>query len=219
MSKKIEVKRQSVFVDMTAMCDMAFLLLTFFILTAKFRPNEPVVVDVPASRAQIPIPESNIMLISVDNTGRVFMGIDNAQTKRTWLGRLGEKFNFQPTEEMAKKFTGIEQFGVDPVNLPAFLALSPSDLGKFNQPGITTPDPDAPTDSINVNVLKECIYLARMSHEEEIQNNPALESMRIAIKADKDADYSMVQRVIATLVDSKIQRFNLITSAKPGTAE
>jgi biopolymer transport protein ExbD len=219
MSKKIEVKRQSVFVDMTAMCDMAFLLLTFFILTAKFRPNEPVVVDVPASRAQIPIPESNIMLISVDKTGRVFMGIDNAQTKRTWLSRLGEKYNFTPTEDMAKRFMAIEQFGVDPTILPQFLTLPTPEFASYNQPGITTPDPDAALDSANVNVLKECIYLARMAHEEEKQSNPALESLRIAIKADKDSDYSMVQRVIATLVDSKIQRFNLITSAKAGTAE
>ena len=63
---KIKVPRKSTFVDMTAMCDVAFLLLTFFMLTAKFRPQEAVMVDIPASISKIKVPESNIALVHVD---------------------------------------------------------------------------------------------------------------------------------------------------------
>ena len=35
---RAKIKRGSTTVDMTAMCDVAFLLLTFFILATKFKP-------------------------------------------------------------------------------------------------------------------------------------------------------------------------------------
>jgi biopolymer transport protein ExbD len=38
--------------DMTPMVDLAFLLVTFFMLTASFRMAEPVVVDPPSSIGQ-----------------------------------------------------------------------------------------------------------------------------------------------------------------------
>ena len=38
---KHKPKRSAPSIDMTAMCDVAFLLLTFFMLTAKAKPQEP----------------------------------------------------------------------------------------------------------------------------------------------------------------------------------
>ncbi len=35
---RAKIKRGSTSIDMTPMCDVAFLLLTFFILAAKFKP-------------------------------------------------------------------------------------------------------------------------------------------------------------------------------------
>ena len=62
---KVKMKKHNITMDMTAMCDVAFLLLTFFILTTKFKPNEPVQVEIPGSTAQIPIPDKDILMISV----------------------------------------------------------------------------------------------------------------------------------------------------------
>ena len=38
---RIKIPRKSTAIDMTAMCDVAFLLLTFFILTAKLKQQDP----------------------------------------------------------------------------------------------------------------------------------------------------------------------------------
>ena len=74
---KVKIARKSVSLDMTAMCDVAFLLLTFFMLTTKFKPEEAVAVDIPASVSQIQIPDKNIMMISVREDGAIFFGVDD----------------------------------------------------------------------------------------------------------------------------------------------
>ncbi|RPI68323.1 MAG: biopolymer transporter ExbD, partial [Ignavibacteriales bacterium] len=40
---KVKVPRKSTLIDMTAMCDVAFLLLTFFMLTTQFKSDESVI--------------------------------------------------------------------------------------------------------------------------------------------------------------------------------
>ena len=46
-----KIARKSTNVDMTAMCDVAFLLLSFFILTTKPKPSEAVPIQTPKSVA------------------------------------------------------------------------------------------------------------------------------------------------------------------------
>lgn len=70
---KVKIPRKSTAIDMTAMCDVAFLLLTFFILTTKFRAAEVVQIDIPSSTAQIPIPDKDIMMFNIAPDGRMFL--------------------------------------------------------------------------------------------------------------------------------------------------
>ena len=95
---KVKIARKSTLVDMTAMCDVAFLLLTFFMLTTKFKPNDPVVVDMPKSVSEIKLPQSDIMTITVNKQGQVYFGIDGQFTRKKLLEKIGEKFNIQFTE-------------------------------------------------------------------------------------------------------------------------
>jgi len=79
---KVKSKRIGFRIDMTPMVDVAFLLLTFFMLTTKFRPPEPVQIDLPSSHAEQKVPESDILTVSVSGDNRYFMGV-SSQLSRT----------------------------------------------------------------------------------------------------------------------------------------
>lgn len=62
----------------------------------------------------------------------------------------------------------------------------------------------------------DLVQLIRQSNEEirVREGRPSSEIMKIAIKADKEADYEAVNEVIAQLQQKKVNKFNLITSAR-----
>ena len=74
---KIQKARIPVKIDMTPMVDVAFLLLTFFMLTTQFRPPEEVQIVLPSSHSAFKLPESNVMLITISRDGRLFLGFDS----------------------------------------------------------------------------------------------------------------------------------------------
>ena len=69
-----KMKRRGPTLDMTAMVDVAFLLLTFFMLTAQFREPEPIPIVLPSSNTLIKLPASNILMITVSEAEQVFVG-------------------------------------------------------------------------------------------------------------------------------------------------
>jgi biopolymer transport protein ExbD len=69
----VAAKRIPIRIDMTAMCDVAFLLLIFFMSTTQFKPPEAVAVRLPASSSEIHIPETGTILLTVTEEGRIFI--------------------------------------------------------------------------------------------------------------------------------------------------
>jgi biopolymer transport protein ExbD len=196
---KVKVHRSSPSLDMTPMVDLAFLLVTFFMLTAAFRPPEPVAVDTPKSESEIPLPERDRMIITVAKDGRVFFDMDNQFNRKAMLDDMGAKYGVAFTEEQRTKFSIISGFGVPIRQLPSFLDMSTEEQATVNQPGI-------PADSVN-NELADWVVYARMT---------APSKMRIAVKGDRDTNYKVVKQVVETLIDRKILRFNLITGLEQG---
>lgn len=201
---KVKIKRKSIALDMTAMCDMAFLLLTFFILTAQFKPEEAVIVDTPTSVSEVTLPDNDIMTISLRDDGAVFFGVDGQFNRLKMLEGMAVKYTNLKTLTDAQKqqFSLLANFGV-PVNaLPQYLAAKSDDRKKMLTPGI-------PCDSAN-NELYDWIYYARAS-------NP---KYRIAVKGDRKTNYKVAKTVIGTLQEQNINKFNFITNmeAKPKLA-
>jgi biopolymer transport protein ExbD len=77
-----KIPRKSTSVDMTAMCDVAFLLLSFFILTTKPKPSEAVPIQTPSSVASKKAPEKDLVLISLNKDGKVFISTGDSKEDR-----------------------------------------------------------------------------------------------------------------------------------------
>ena len=74
---KFRTARVGVKMDMTPMVDVAFLLLTFFMLTTQFRPPEEVQIVLPSSHSAFKLPESHVMTILLSKDDRIFLGFDS----------------------------------------------------------------------------------------------------------------------------------------------
>lgn len=196
---KVKMKRSSPTIDMTPMVDLAFLLVTFFMLTAAFRPPEPVAVDTPKSESEIPLPERDRMIITVAKDGKVFFDMDNQGGRREALRQMGEKYGVNFSAEQVNNFAVMAGFGVPVQQLPQFLDMEVDERAQITQPGI-------PADSVN-NELADWIVFARLT-------NPS--KMRVAVKGDRDTNYKVVKQVVNTLIDRRILRFNLITGLEQG---
>ncbi|MFA3783334.1 ExbD/TolR family protein [Melioribacteraceae bacterium 4301-Me] len=83
----IKKARVPIRIDMTPMVDVAFLLLTFFMLTTQFRPPEEVQIILPLSHADVKLPESNIMKITVSDSGKVYLGFDSFYMMQSMFGQ------------------------------------------------------------------------------------------------------------------------------------
>jgi biopolymer transport protein ExbD len=192
---KVKVPRKSTLIDMTAMCDVAFLLLTFFMLTTQFKSDESVIVDTPSSISEIKLPDTDILNITITADGKVFFNIDNKNFSRErLLTRISEKYpelQFTPEEEKAFVLTG--SIGVPLAQLKGYLALEETERKLYPQPGI-------PMDSTN-NELGIWIMQGRLA-------NP---NVRITIKGDQAAPWPIVKKVMDTLQDKNVNKFNLIT--------
>lgn len=190
---KVKPHRSNPSLDMTPMVDLAFLLVTFFMLISKFAPEEVVVVDTPSSTSAIKLPDSDILTISVDKTGRVFYGVEGQNTKRDLLDKMGKKYGIAFTAEEKQQFALLPSFGVPITQLKSLLTMTDAQQKEVNQPGV-------PFDSLN-NQLGDWVMQTRYA-------NP---KVKIAIKGDNDANVPAIKQVIKTLQDKKVNRFNLIT--------
>lgn len=204
---KIQVAKKSTAIDMTAMCDVSFLLLTFFILTSKFKPADPVMIDVPSSRSQTKI--DNAIVVSVDQEGKAYMALSSQEIRRATLDnmieRMGETYPSLKTltEAQKRQFAFIEVFGTPIELMPQVLSMDGPTYKEYQKKleGI-------PMDSAK-NQLGEWMMAARYADAK----------MKIAVKGDKSTNILAVQRVMEVFREKDINRFNLITSLGGGGEE
>jgi biopolymer transport protein ExbD len=196
---KVKVPRKSTIVDMTAMCDVASLLLTFFILTATARQPDPLPVDTPSSTVTIKVPTTDIATLTIGD-GKVFFGVAGQAVRVRMLERMGERYKVQFTEDEKVRFSLMESFGVPMANLKQVIHM---DNAERNESPIQT---GIPTDSTD-NQLNEWVLQARYATK-EVNNK----EMRVSIKGDSDEEYPTVKKIIDILQRQNVNKFSLITS-------
>lgn len=210
--------------DMTPMVDLAFLLVTFFMLTASFRMAEPVTVDPPSSIGEVDLPDNHIM-VTVDDKGHAYFGISNSTAKMNALREMASKYQVPFSEQQIVKFSGLPSFGVDIRDLPAYIDAKEEQRKNFRP--AAGRNIGVPLDTITPNnQLKDWIAIggknavqvyndAKEKAESSNQEFKA-EKPRYAIKAGSKTPYIFVKDVVKTFTDLKIYQFNMITSLEGG---
>ena len=201
---KIKMTKKSTSTDMTAMCDVAFLLLTFFILTATAKVPEVLPVDTPQSFAQTKLPSSDLSILTIGKTqGKsvVFFDLKGKEIRKRTLELMAQKYNVTFTPKESEEFGLMESFGVPIQSLSQILDMKAADRGKAGQTGI-------PKDSLD-NQLKDWILYARTAN---IEIND--KELQFAIKGDAKEQYPAIKQVMDMLQDQKVNSFNLVTGLR-----
>jgi len=194
---RAKIKRGSTSIDMTPMCDVAFLLLTFFILAAQFKPAEAIEVITPGSVSNKVAAQKDFLTVTIGKDNKVFVNMDPA-IKGDVLDELGKERNMNFSEQDKKNFINSQFIGVPISQLKQFDQLRPEQVKGTDLPGI-------PTDSTN-NELQawiSAVVNARMG-----------EKMNYLIKGDSRAKYPVFKQVIDAFEKNDIYKYYLITSSE-----
>ncbi len=204
---KIKLHKGTPSIDMTPMVDLAFLMVTFFMLASQFRAEEAVMVDTPRSVSEIQTPEKNIMLLSVDTTGRVFFGMDGT-SKMNVLESVCAKYNVTLDATQKNTFSKMPNFGMNVTMLPSYLKWDKEKQSKYDKD--ITQNRGIPIDSTD-NQLADWLYAANRESKTN-QTDDGKELYDLCLKADKKTPYHVVKRVLDILKELEMNKFKMVTS-------
>jgi biopolymer transport protein ExbD len=135
-----KIARKSTSVDMTAMCDVAFLLLSFFILTTKFKPAESITVETPSSVSSKVAPEKDVTLVSITKDGKVYVSLDNEEVKQEVANQLNANNGAALSPSDINAFKKANFYGTSIAQLKSALQIPTDKLKAETLPGIPAQD-------------------------------------------------------------------------------
>ena len=201
---RAKLPRKSTNIDMTAMCDVAFLLLSFFILATKFKPPEALSVVTPSSVSTKVAPEKDVVMVTIDKDGKVYLSVSDANTseKKTMIESLNTAKNIGLSQAQMNNFVAIPNayIGAPFSQLKSYLDKTPEQLQKVVKPGIPA------VDSTN----NEMIDWFRAA-QDAFQGR----KMNVLVKGDDASKYPSFQGVIIALKKNDLMKFQVVTSPIP----
>jgi len=196
---KLKMKKSPPHIDMTPMVDLFCLLLIFFILTARFKPQEAVAVDTPSSVSNKISPDRHIITLTVSKDNMVFFNVDNGvdtseHLRGNILRAMAYQYQMKFTPEEVEKFEALNSFSLPMAKMKEFINAESNEIREEMHSGI-------PMDSTD-NQLLYWIRFARNYYND----------FEVALKGDRDADYEQIKKVIDILQENNINNFNLTTN-------
>jgi biopolymer transport protein ExbD len=200
---RAKIPRKSTNIDMTAMCDVAFLLLSFFILATKFKPPVALSVTTPSSVYTKIAADQNVIMVIMDRDGKVYFSISdkNVDQKEETIKALNTSKNLNLTDAEIKNFSHNPSsfIGVPFSQLKSFLDKAPEDLKGVVLPGIPAQD------STN-NELRDWVQASVTAFANSVGK------VNILVKGDDAAKYPSFSGVIWAFKKNDQLKFQLITS-------
>ncbi len=192
---RAKIKRGNTNIDMTAMCDVAFLLLAFFILATKFKPAEAVEVTPPSSVASKAAPENDAFMVSINKEGKVFIQMSD-EMRDDVIEELSTSRSLNLSAEDKKYFKQSLFVGTPLNQLAQFIRVKPEDLHKVTLTGV-------PTDSTN-NELQAWINAAVNVYKGK--------KINFLIKGDNNSKYAVFRDVINSFKKNEVFKYQLVTN-------
>jgi len=200
---KVKIPRKSTNIDMTAMCDVAFLLLTFFILATKQKPPEVLAVTPPNSVSSKAAPDKSI-LVTMTAEGKVFLTLGDETKKDAILEDFNKIKGLQLSGSEMAKLKKSEFIGQPANQLKSSLAS--------NREILPTQMPGIPIDSTN-NELADWIrsvsnvYAAASVDVKDLQN-------MLLVKGDNAALYPIFKKVKQAFKKNELYKFRIVTNSE-----
>ena len=189
-----KIARKSTNIDMTAMCDVAFLLLSFFILTTKFKPAEAITVTPPSSVAAKVAPQKDFVLITIDKDGKVFFSMDDESKKQFIIESLNNTRNLNVN---VKAFVKAGYIGAPISQLSAFLAIPEEQRKGAALPGI-------PVKDTSNNEMTEWMRLIKSAYNGQ--------KMELLLKGDNASKYPAFKNVVTAFKKNDLLKFQMVTN-------
>jgi biopolymer transport protein ExbD len=193
----VKIPKKSTANDMTPFVDVAFLILTFFMLATKFKPDEAVEVTTPGSVSADAVPEKDVFTVTVDKDGRAFVSMDNPEFRQVLIDNLDKTRNLGLTPAEKKAFINIASVGVPFGQLKGLLALDAEQQKKVAQPGIPASDSTG----------GELYYWVR-----DALVAYSGRKLNLLIKADNNTKYPVFKNVLNAFKKNDQNKFLLITA-------
>ncbi|MBK7376486.1 MAG: biopolymer transporter ExbD [Chitinophagaceae bacterium] len=198
---KVKIPRKSTAIDMTAMCDVAFLLLSFFILATKQKPPEVLAVKTPTSVSSKAAPDKSI-LIPLTKEGKVFLMLGDDTKKNAIIDDVNKTRNLQLTGAELAKLKKSEYIGIPFNQLKSYLNAT-SEIPASTLAGI-------PTDTTN-NELTHWIRSVTNAYAGEDQRK--LQEM-LLVKGDGEALYPIFKNIKSAFKANEIFKFRIVTEGE-----
>jgi biopolymer transport protein ExbD len=205
---RAKIPRKSTNIDMTAMCDVAFLLLSFFILATKQKPPEAVAVVAPSSVSSKAAPEKSI-LITLTKEGKVFLMLGDDTKKTAILKNINDTRSLGLGSAELAKWAKMPVFGMPLGQVKGMLALS-QEIPASKMDGI--PIKDSASNEL-VDWVRSITNVYAGGSQTELEN-------MLLIKGDGDALYPEWKSVKYALKKNDLLKFRIVTnseSAPPGS--
>jgi biopolymer transport protein ExbD len=205
----VKIPKKSTDNDMTPFVDIAFLILSFFIMATKMKPPSPVEITTPNSVSTEQLPENDALMVEIDKKGRVFFSMladAKPEAKKAIIENLNKTRNLGLSEAEMNNFVKFPSIGVPFASLKSLLS-QPADKVKADvMPGIPVQD----------SASNELYYWVR-----DAVSAFAGSPIQYLIKGDNGAKYPTFKSVIQSFTRNEIFKFKLVTSpedAPLGTA-